>query len=190
MNNGQKGKSFERWDRDGVAQHRNLMHEIAMKKQITMYQREEKLLAKELREISKVKETLLQIRAPLRRRVQAAVLEENLESLGNEGRNSRKTSVTMRKISVAANTSAQQKCTKNFGSAHGEGTSGFNQNTLTASVSRWICSLIVRTKYSPTKNQCFRKRKAWTGSRQQAGHATETFSPCVCSQQNTDLRKK
>lgn len=135
MNNGQKGKSFERWDRDGVAQHRNLMHEIAMKKQITMYQREEKLLAKELREISKVKETLLQIRAPLRRRVQAAELEENLESLGNEGRNSRKTSVTTRKISVAANTSAQQKCTKDFGSAHGEGTSGINQRTLTTSVS-------------------------------------------------------
>ena len=100
MNNSQKGKAFERWDRDGVAQHRNLMHEIAMKKQITMYQREEKLLEKELREISKVKETLLQIRAPLRRRVRAAEMEENsLDSSGTE-RNLRKTSVATRKTSV------------------------------------------------------------------------------------------
>ena len=99
MNNSQKGKAFERWDRDGVAQHRNLMHEIAMKKQITMYQREERLLEKELREISKVKETLLQIRAPLRRRVRAAEMEENsLDSSGTE-RNLRKMSVATRKVS-------------------------------------------------------------------------------------------
>ena len=76
MNNSQKGKAFERWDRDGVAQHRNMMQEIAMKKQITMYQREEKILEKELREISKVKETLLQIRAPLKWRVRGAELQK------------------------------------------------------------------------------------------------------------------
>ena len=111
MNNSQKGKAFERWDRDGVAQHRNLMHEIAMKKQISMYQREEKILEKELREISKVKETLLQIQAPLRRRVRAAEVEESFQSPAGTERNLRKTSVTTRKISVAE-TSAQQSCTK------------------------------------------------------------------------------
>lgn len=110
MNSGQKGKAFERWDRDGVAQHRNLMHEIAMQKQISMYQREEKLLEKELREISKVKETLLQIRAPLRRRVRAAALEDNVVESSGVEKNLRKVSVATRKTSMAA-PGDQQNCT-------------------------------------------------------------------------------
>lgn len=110
MNTGQKGKSLDRLDRDGVAQHRNVMHEIAMKKQISMYQREEKILERELREISKVKETLLQIRAPLRRRVQASAIEDNLEESSGTERSLRKTSVATRKTSVSTS-SAQEKCT-------------------------------------------------------------------------------
>ncbi|XP_020608930.1 uncharacterized protein LOC110047519 [Orbicella faveolata] len=115
MNSSQKGKAFERWDRDGVAQHRNTMHEIAMQKQLSMYQREEKLLEKELREISKVKETLLQIRAPLRRKVQAAAVEDNsVESTGVE-RNLRKVSAPSTKSSVAW-PSVQQSCTNKLDS--------------------------------------------------------------------------
>lgn len=109
MNNSQKGKPFDRVDRDGVAQHRNVMAEIAMKKQITMYQREEKILERELREISKVKETLLQIRAPLRRKVQAAAFEDDLVESSGAERNLRKVSVATRKTSVST-TGAQQKC--------------------------------------------------------------------------------
>ena len=110
MNSSQKGKAFERWDRDGVAQHRNITHEIAMQKQLSMYQREEKLLEKELREISKVKETLLQIRAPLRRKVQAAAVEDNsVESSGVE-RNLRKVPAPSTKTSLAS-PSVQQSCT-------------------------------------------------------------------------------
>lgn len=135
MNNSQKGKAFERWDRDGVAQHRNLMHEIAMKKQITMYQREEKILERELREISKVKETLLQIRAPLRRRVRGAELEEYVVESSEAEKNLRKTSVAKRKVSVAR-TNAQQNgtITTNSEATQGEGTSGLNKTELTRSV--------------------------------------------------------
>ena len=115
MNSSQKGKAFDRWDRDGVAQHKNTMHEIAMQKQLSMYQREEKLLEKELREISKVKETLLQIRAPLRKRVQAAAVEDNLvESTGVE-RNLRKCFVSSTKTSVAS-PSVEQHCTNKIDS--------------------------------------------------------------------------
>ena len=86
------------------------MHEIAMQKQLSMYQREEKLLERELREISKVKETLLQIRAPLRRKVQAAAVENNsVESTGLE-RNLRQVCVSSSKTSVAS-PSVQQSCT-------------------------------------------------------------------------------
>lgn len=123
MNNGQKGKAFERWDRDGVAQHRNLMHEIAMKKQISMYQREEKILERELREISKVKETLLQIRAPLRRRVRAAAFEENVVESSGVEKNLRKVSVATRKTSMAA-PGAQQSCTNKH-----DGSTGFKPQT-------------------------------------------------------------
>lgn len=115
MNSSQKGKTFDRWDRDGVAQHRNTMHEIAMQKQLSMYQREEKLLERELREISKVKETLLQIRAPLRRKVQAAAVEDNsAESTGVE-RNLRKGFVPATKTSVASS-SVDQRCTNKLDS--------------------------------------------------------------------------
>ena len=137
MNSTQKGKAFERWDRDGVAQHRNIMHEITMKKQITMYQREEKLLEKELREISKVKETLKQIRAPLRRRVQAAEMEENLvESSGTE-RNLRKTSVTgMRKISVGGKGFQQTGTNRKLSeTTQREGAVGMKNQTLSVTVS-------------------------------------------------------
>lgn len=135
MNNSQKGKAFERWDRDGVAQHRNLMHEIAMKKQITMYQREEKILERELREISKVKETLLQIRTPLRRRVRGAELEEYVVESSEAEKNLRRTSVAKRKVNVAR-TNAQQNgaITKNSEATQGEGTSGLNKTELTRSV--------------------------------------------------------
>ena len=90
----------ERWALDGVAQPRNLMHEIALKKQITMYRREEKLLEKELREIIKVKKTLLQIRAPLSRKVRSAQEEEAENAVDREGneRRFRKTSVLARKV--------------------------------------------------------------------------------------------
>ena len=115
MNSSQKGKAFERWDRDGVAQHRNTMHEIAMQKQLSMYQREEKLLERELREISKVKETLLQIRAPLRRKVQAAAVEDNsVESSGVE-RNLRKGFVPSTKTSDTS-PSVEQRCTNKLDS--------------------------------------------------------------------------
>ena len=131
MNNHQKGKAFERWDRDGVAQHKNLMHEIAMKKQISMYQREEKILERELREISKVKETLLQIRAPLRRRVQAATLEKDfVESSGPE-KNLRKASVATRKTSVVSS-GAQQSCTNK---QDPDGTSGLKLQTFSGRTS-------------------------------------------------------
>lgn len=91
------------------------MHEIAMQKQLSMYQREEKLLERELREISKVKETLLQIRAPLRRKVQAAAVEDNsVESTGVE-RNLRKGFVPATKTSVASS-SVEQRCTNKLDS--------------------------------------------------------------------------
>lgn len=125
MNNGQKGKAFERWDRDGVAQHRNLMHEIAMQKQLNMYQREEKILEKELREISKVKETLLQIRAPLRRKVKANAFEDNLVESSGVERNPRKVSVSSTKTSVAS-PGVQQSCTNKLDS---EGTDGLTLQT-------------------------------------------------------------
>lgn len=131
MNNGQKGKAFERWDRDGVAQHRNLMHEIAMQKQISMYQREEKLLEKELREISKVKETLLQIRAPLRRRVGAAAKEDNVVESSGVERNLRKVSVATRKSSVATPDN-QQSCTNKDDS---NDTSGIKPQTSSRRIS-------------------------------------------------------
>ncbi|XP_068725084.1 uncharacterized protein [Montipora capricornis] len=91
MSNNLKTNALDKWDRDGVAQHRNIMQELAMKKQITMYKREEKILERELREISKVKETLLQIRTPLRRRVEEAELEDTLDQ------SSRGTERTVRK---------------------------------------------------------------------------------------------
>ena len=126
MNNGQKGKAFERWDRDGVAQHRNVMHEIAMQKQISMYQREEKLLEKELREISKVKETLLQIRAPLRRRVREAALEDNLVESSGVEKNLQKVSVANRKTSTVVAPGVQEsRANKNAS----DGTSGFKPQT-------------------------------------------------------------
>ena len=125
MNSGQKAKAFERWDRDGVAQHRNIKHEIAMQKQLSMYQREEKILERELREISKVKETLLQIRAPLRRRVEAAAVEDNsVESTGVE-RNLRKNPVSLTKTSVAS-PGVQQSCTNELDS---DGTNGLKLQT-------------------------------------------------------------
>lgn len=149
MNNGQKGKAFERWDRDGVAQHRNIMHEIAMQKQISMYRREEKILEKELREISKVKETLLQIRAPLRRRVRAAALEENLVENSGVEKNLRKASVATRKTSMAT-PGAQQSCTNKHGS---DGSSGFKPQPSSGRTS-------IQSKHdmiSPTPN--LRQRK-------------------------------
>lgn len=90
MNSNQKGNAFAGVDRDGVAQHKNTMQELAMKKQITMYQREEKILERELREISKVKETLLQIRMPLRRRVKEAEFEEQNNGGGRSEESLRK----------------------------------------------------------------------------------------------------
>ena len=59
-------------DRDGVARHRNLMCDIALKKQINQIQREGKLLEREMREIRKVKETLKQLRRPVNQRLKAA----------------------------------------------------------------------------------------------------------------------
>ena len=100
MNSNQKGNSFDKVDRDGVAQHRNIMQELAMKKQITMYQREEKILERELREISKVKETLLQIRTPLRRRVEEAEFEEQNNGGTSEGSFRKATSAVARNSSM------------------------------------------------------------------------------------------
>lgn len=54
---------------DKVARHRNMMHDIALKKQINVIQREGRILERELREITKVKQTLMQLRDPIRRRV-------------------------------------------------------------------------------------------------------------------------
>jgi len=141
MNSSQKGKAFERWDRDGVAQHRNMMHEIAMQKQLSMYQREEKILEKELREISKVKETLLQIRAPLRRRVQATYLEDNsVKSTGVE-RNSGKVSVSSTKTSEASS-GDQQSCTNKLDS---DGTNGLKLQTSSTRTS-------LQTKHEVSKS--------------------------------------
>lgn len=149
MNSSQKGKAFERWDRDGVAQHRNMMHEIAMQKQLSMYQREEKILEKELREISKVKETLLQIRAPLRRRVQAAYVEDNsVESTGVE-RNSGKVSVSSTKTSVVSSAD-QQSCTNKLDS---DGTNGLKLQTSSTRTS-------LQTKHEVSKSSAnTRQRK-------------------------------
>ena len=148
MNTSLKGKPFKRWDRDGVAQHRNLMHEIAMKKQITMYQREVKLLEKELREISKVKETLLQIRAPIRRRVRVAEMEEKLlESSGTE-RNLRKTPVATRKVNVTRTPAGVQHDSAN--------TTGTSEMTQSEELSRTALDEN-NNFHSPTSN--FQQRK-------------------------------
>lgn len=61
---------------DKVARHRNQMHEIALKKQISVFQREGRILQRELREITKVKQTLMQLRDPLRRRILKSQREE------------------------------------------------------------------------------------------------------------------
>lgn len=61
---------------DRVARHRNLMHDIALKKQISVIQREGRLLERELREITKVKKTLMQLRDPIRKRVAQAQSDE------------------------------------------------------------------------------------------------------------------
>lgn len=117
------------------------MHEIAMQKQLSMYQREEKILEKELREISKVKETLLQIRAPLRRRVQATYLEDNsVKSTGVE-RNSGKVSVSSTKTSVASS-GDQQSCTNKLDS---DGTNGLKLQTSSTRTS-------LQTKHEVSKS--------------------------------------
>lgn len=164
MNNSQKGKAFERWDRDGVAQHRNLMHEIAMKKQITMYQREEKLLEKELREISKVKETLLQIRAPLRRRVRAAEMKENSlgDSSGTE-RNLRKTSVATRENSVTRTPGVQHDGANTTGTSEMMTSIGSNGLKLKPELSR--TTFDGNSNSSSTPN--FRQRKISVLEREQ-----------------------
>lgn len=100
MNSNQKGNAFAGVDRDGVAQHRNTMQELAMRKQIAMYQREEKILERELREISKVKETLLQIRMPLRRRVKEAEFEEQNNGARSDGSFRKATLVVARSSSI------------------------------------------------------------------------------------------
>ena len=56
-------------DRDRIARHRNLMCEIALKKQITQMQREGQILEREMREIKKVKETLKQLQKPIKKRL-------------------------------------------------------------------------------------------------------------------------
>ena len=62
--------SLEPDDRDRVARHRNLMCDIALKKQITQMQREGRILEREMREIRKVKETLKQLKKPINQRLQ------------------------------------------------------------------------------------------------------------------------
>ena len=75
-----RAKGLEKFDRNGVVQHRNYVCEIALKKTISTFQKEGKILEKELREIAKVRETLRQIRAPLRRKVFEASIEDQSES--------------------------------------------------------------------------------------------------------------
>lgn len=133
MNNSQKGKTFERWDRDGVAQHRNIMHEIAMKKQITMYRREEKILERELREISKVKETLLQIRAPLRRTAREDKLQENLVESSEIERNLRKSPLVTTKINVTPPPGLQRDGTNSKVSQTESGNDGLRPKTIEVS---------------------------------------------------------
>ncbi|XP_001639900.2 uncharacterized protein LOC5519949 [Nematostella vectensis] len=71
-----RSKHMSRIDCNNVAQHRNLMQDIALKKHISMIQREGKLIEKELREISKVRATLMQIRKPPKQRVLRTELQE------------------------------------------------------------------------------------------------------------------
>lgn len=71
-----RSKQLSPNESDKVARHRNQMHEIALKKQISVIQKQGRILERELREISKVKQTLMQLRDPLRRRILQAQREE------------------------------------------------------------------------------------------------------------------
>lgn len=105
-----RSKGLEKFDRNGVVQHRNHVCEIALKKRISTFQKEGKMLEKELREISKVRETLRQIRAPLRRKVLEDAMQEQ-ERGNDESRNSR--AVRTRKVNMISADGMQEKYNNN-----------------------------------------------------------------------------
>lgn len=82
-----RSKSLAGIDRDRVARHRNQMHEIALQKQISVIQQESKLIERELREITKVKNTLMQIRSPLKKRVLRSEVQINYRETKRPTRN-------------------------------------------------------------------------------------------------------